>query len=696
MNFNDYLNQQVLSDQEFIAALKACNYSDEGQVKKLISSTHTPAHLNKSVLEKHYVAEGGCYDYFTNFFGTEEFPDGVGQDYFRESYFAPRIGVDFSRFIRTMQICDPAAADECNTYYEDLPEGGRGTLPPVEMYKWGVKTPRQCVANMRHIRDFQEWAGRLVKGWHSADEQIMNMFYMFAALRMSGHKVVLQGQRDNADNGVYPVPSMDPKNPFNMFLHNYMDPMFPQVIDADLIVPLEMQYLEQLARHWTHSRMGNAIGTNNRGDLLFEMWYPEDWFRQYALQNPEYFTAIKETMPAKLLSGYSLMNGADSAQREIIGNWSMRVMPCLPRFAESTEGGLVPIDDFINEQVDVGQRPVFAGRQWMNAPFLLAMMPSPSGGKIIHRPDITKSAEGWPIKPILGRGGWVIRNDFDKDCNYELNQPYSERRYELGFRMDDPDAMLSIIFRNTVFRIKAANECLWAPNAKVAPIAHSNFQLAPGTNERRAPQHVTAKDLDEAVYIECDAHMCGTGDGLMHRLKFTRKPEQANYLPFSNCACGDTLKAVVVNEDGDTREIDVVVVETAAQYGNWVDSILWVQLEEALEAGEAIKYVYCEEDVNEDENATPFTLGENEFLVDTCTEVSNDDVRFLINEAFPENSDSILITYYNSLGEVIGTATGTEGAANGARDLITVAGTGGAALECNADAEYTTITAVFE
>ena len=55
---------------------------------------------------------------------------------------------------------------------------------------------------------------------------------------------------------------------------------------------------------------------------------------------------------------------------------------------------------------------------------------------------------------------------------------------------------------------------------------------------------------------------------------------------------------------------------------------------------------------------------------------------------------TITITYYNALGEVIGTVVGnTESAANVARDLITVGGAIGAPLTCNAEALYTTLTA---
>lgn len=692
--FNEIIHKEKLSDSEYLGALDACNFSDEGQVKKLISSTHTPAKLGKAVAEKHLMSNG-AYDYFKNFFGSEVWEDGQGQDMFREIYYGPEMGYDFSRFVQTMQICDPATADECRTVYEDLPEGGRGALPPMEMYKWGVKTPRQCIANMRHIRDFREWGQKLSRGWQKIDEQIMNMFYMFAALRLAGHKLVLQGYRDPSDNGVYPVPSGDPKNPFQMFLHSYQEPMFPSVIDTDLIVPLEFQYLEQLARHWAHSGGDHSIGENARGDKIYELWYPEDWFRQYAIRNPEYFQAIKELMPAKLLSGYSLMNKSEG-QKEILGNWSMKVMPCLPRFAEATTGGLVPIDNFVTEQVEVGERALFAGRSYLNAPFLMAMVASPKAGTILHRPDLTTSVEGYPIMPIMGRGGWQIRNDYDKECNEDLNMPFSQRRYEIGFRMDDPDASMAMIFRNTVFKTAAANECDWAPNVQVAPITHDNFGLECGTNARRAPQSVTETGYDGTVYIECDAAMCGIGDGLMHRLRFTRKVDNPGYLPFKNCTCGSNIIVVAIDEAGDTREVGATVIETSADYGNWVDSILWVQLEEALEPGECIKHAFCPADEQEDDGGgLPFELGENEVQALTCTEVASDDLQFLLDGALADGVETITITYYNLLGEVIDTITlNTEVAANVARDLITVGGDDGAPLTCNNDAAYTTLTAV--
>jgi hypothetical protein len=652
--FKDYLSQSILSDEDYQAALKACNFSDEGQVKDLITATFTPHAFNNVVAEKHFKANGN-YDYFTNFFGTEVWEDGQGQDEFREAYYAPNIGYDFSMFIRTMQVCDAATADECRTTYMDLPEGGRGALPPMEMYKWGVKTPRQCIANMRHIRAFREWGKKLMEGWYGIDQQIMNMFYMFAAMRLAGHKVLLQGYRDPA-GGVYPVANMDPKNPFGGFLHSYQEPMFPSVQNPDLIVPLEYQYLEQVARFWTHAGSDNHIGVGERGENIYEFWYPEDWYRQYAIRNPEFFEGLKRTMPAKFLQGYSTSNAKDS-MKEVLGNWSMRVMPVLPRFTESTEGGLIPIDNFLTEDVEVGQRSIFAGRDYLNAPFLMAISPSPKAGKILYRPDLTTSVEGWPIQPIMGRGGWKVRNDYDKECNEDMNMPYSQRRYEVGMRMDDPDASMAVIFRNTIVRLLAANECEWAPVTQKAPIRHDDFQAACGTNARRAPQHVTEKGFDGAVYIECDAHVCGKGDGLTHRLKFTRKVDNPGYLPFKNCVCGDTIKLGVVDEDGETTMVNGLVIDTAAAYGSWPESLLWVELEDTLEPGSCIKYAMCEEDEEEDNAELPFVLPDGGLLVVNCNAGEDGVLSLIINDTVPDGyevDDAVNIKRYNADGTSAG------------------------------------------
>lgn len=683
--FNEYDSQQTLSDEQFQAVLADCNFSDEGQVKDLVAKTYTPHKFNEAVAEKHAVA-CGAYDYFSKFYPTRIWEDGQGQDEFDEVYYAPEIGYDFSRFIRTAQICDPATADECNTNYEQLPEGGRGALPPMEFYKWGVETPRQCIANVRHVRHFRQWSKRLLEGWYKTDQQIANMFFMFATIRMAGHKIVTQGE--DTGNGIFPVGSADNKNPFGNFLYNYQEPMFPSINDADTIVPLEFQYLEKVARFWAHTEQGNEIGTSVRGEKVYEFWYPDDWYNQYVLQNPEYFEAIKHTMPKNLLAGYKLMNDNES-EKEVLGNWSMKVMPCLPRFTESTEGGLIPIDNFVNENVEVGQRAVF-DQQFLNAPFLMAIMPSPKAGEILYRPDLTTSLEGWPIMPILGRGGWTIRNDYDKDCNRDLNMPFAQRRYEIGFKMKDPDASMAVIFRNTVYRVQAANQCDWAPIVKKAPVAHDDFGIACGTNQRRAPQNVTATGLDEAVYIECDAHACGSGDGTLHRLKFTRKVENPNYLPFETCGCGDTISLVIVDGDGVNRSVDGVITETTASWGNWPDSMIWVQLDAALAEGECIRYAYCENDDELFEGGQVVV----ECIDDTVDEDLSGDLRLMIDGTINcDATDSAEVKYYDSDGVIIGSAVAvTIVSVNATKDVVVVSAAGD--ITCNADAVTTTITCV--
>ena len=658
---HEFDNCSTISDEDFAAVLESCNFQDEKQVHDLIAKTYTPFKFNEKVAEKHFNKPDSAYNYFSGFFPMEEFGDGQGQDEFSELYYAPTIGYDFSRFIRTMQICDPNAADECRTCYEELPSGGRGTLPPLEMYKWGVKTPRQCIANMRHIRGFREWGSRLLRGWQAVDEQIANMFYMFAAIRLSGHKLILQGER-NADGSISAVANTDPKNPFQSFLYSYQNPMFPQVVDADLIMPLEYQYLELAARYWSHFSADNHVAIGERGQKVFEMWYPEDWYRDNVLKNPQFFDAIKEYMPAATMAGYSLM--ASEHKREVLGNWAVKQMPCLPRFVEATTGGLIPIDNFIEEDVEIGTRPVAAGRDWLNAPFLMMTMPSPKAGKILHRPDLTTSVEGWPIKPILGRGGWVIRNEYDKECNEDMNMPYSQRRYEIGMKLTDPDAMMSVIFRNKVYSIKPSNTCDWAPNTnKKTPPTHDCVSaITCSDNRRNAPAVVSLTDVSN--YVECSCSTCG--DDTIMRLKVTREAYKKDYVPF-DCECGDTVIAVIANSSGEViRTEDVTLIEQMP----FPHSLYWVQLADALADGECIKGIKCYD-------ATPTVATVLDIWDDTDEGQSAlaGDLQLLVDSPLTCGAtDSATLEAFDSDGVSLGTVSVTIVSVNPTNDLYVVSG----------------------
>lgn len=674
---HEFDNCSAISDEDFQAVLDSCEFRDGKQVNDLIAKTYTPYKFNERVAEKHFNKPDSAYNYFTGFYPNEVWEDGQGQDEFSEIYYAPVIGYDFSRFIKTMQICDPNAADECNTCYEELPDGARGVLPPMEMYKWGVQTPRQCIANMRHIRHFRQWGNRLLRGWHSIDEQIQNMFFTFASIRLTGHKVVLQGTT-NSEGQVVAVANNDPKNPFQNFVYNYQQPKFPQIIDADLIMPLEFQYLEFVARYWSQFNADNHVAIGDRGQKVWEMWHPEDWYRDNVLQNPEYFQALKEYKPASTMAGYSL-----DTPREILGNWAMRSMPFLPRFVEATTGGLIPIDNFVNEDVEFGQRPVPAGRDWMNAPFLMATIPSPKSGKILHRPPLSSSVEGWPILPIMGDGGWVIRNDYDKDCNKDLNMPYSQRRYEIGFKLEDPDAAISVIFRNKVFPIVASNQCDWAPNTnkKEPPTHDCATSITCSDNQRQASAIVTTSDLSS--YVECSCETCG--DDTIMRLKLTREAYKKDYTPF-DCDCGDTMVAQIADDTGQVvREEDVVLIEQRP----WPSSLYWVQLDSALADGECIKALRCYDD-------TPTTSA----VLDCWDENSegrsdlNGNLELALDNPLSCNvGDDVDLEVFDSEDNSLGTVTVTIVTEDSATGLYEVSGAGD--LECDlgfADSDHIVAT----
>lgn len=677
---NNFDGCSTISDENFQAVLESCNFQDEKQVIDLIGKSYTPFKFNETVAEKHFNTPDSAYNYFSNFYPTKVWEDGKGQDEYSEVYYAPRIGYDFARFIKTMQICDPNAADECNTCYEELPNGARGALPPIEMYKWGVKTPRQCISNMRHIKDFRQWGNRALRGWHSIDEQIMNMFFMFASIRLTGHKIVTQGVR-GADGRISAYPNVDPKNPFQGFSYNYQQPMFPQVVDADLIMPLEYQYLEVAARYWAHFSSDNHVTIGKRGQKVYEMWYPEDWYRDNVLKNPEYFEALKEYAPADTMAGYSLMaNG----QREILGNWAIRQMPSLPRFVESTEGGLIPTDNFVTEQVEFGDRPVPAGREWLNAPFLMMCMPSSKSGNILYRPDLTTSVEGFPILPIMGRGGWRIRNDYDKECNEDLNMPYSQRRYEIGFQLTDPDAAMSVIFRNKIFQIRPSNECDWAPNTyKKDPVDHScASNLTCSDNQRHAPSVVTT--IDESQYVECACAACGS-DGTLMRLKVTREAYKADYTPFDGCECGDTMIAIIGDSSGNTiRNEDVVLTEQMP----WPHSLYWVTLSDPLNEGECIKGLKCY-----DSTPTVASVLDIWDETDEGREALNGDLELLLDAPLSCGAtDSATLEAFDADGASLGTVAVTIVSANVAGDLYVVSGAGDLVKELYAGQATVSIT----
>lgn len=630
-----------MTAEEYAAILQGCNFRDPNQVSELVTSTHTNTMFNEKVEERQVNSPLGAYNYFGGLFGKEEWPDGQGHDQIREYYADPYVPMTFSHFVRQSQICDPNLANECDRDRCEIPEGGRGTLPGQVFFKWGFKTPRDCIANIRHIRQFRYWAAKIIRSRELVDEQVMNMFYLMAAIQTTGSKITMQGVRD-ADGTLKLASSTNPRNPLRGGLFNYIEDRFPSPTNLADIVPLTAQNLQGLARFWGQFPKGNEAAKGPRGENIYEFWHPDDWFETEAIRDPDYMKKLEATMPNKLFAGTLYAEG----EREVVGNFAPRIMPWLPRYAPTSDGQIVPVDSHVGVDIEVGQE--FVGSvDFENAPYGLAVIASGKQGTVLSRPTLTESGAGFPIMPIAGNGPWVIRNDYDATCNADLNKPYSQKDYELGFRMDDPQASVAFLFRRRVFPQRPINECDLAPIFNVAPntVDCPLTTVACGDNKRRESDDLTRNP--GADYVSCMATSCGnTLVAPFHYIvRIDRKSNQPGYNSLG-CECGSAVNLYIYDENGVySRQIQGIYKSDAQSFP---DARYFVETTEALAAGECIKGIACAD-------LTPLQGN----AVDAW-DVEDGVVGFILDDSITcDVGETVEVRYYDVNGVVLGTVTGT-------------------------------------
>lgn len=626
-----------MTSQEYLDALEACNWHDPAERNKLVTSSYTNVKFSEKVLQKELRNELGAFNYFGALFGTEVWQDGQGMDEVREFYVPPHVPYSFAYFVRQMQICDPNLADECRRDRCQVPQGGRGTLPGMQFFKWGFETPRDCIASIRSIRQFREWSLKIIDGRDKIDEQVKNIFYTMAGLYLSGNKVVLQGYRENGLLKL--VPSNNPRNPFRGGLYNYMEEKFPQPTNLQDLLPLTSEMMEVAARFWSLEGAQYKTTTGKRGEPIFEVWTPDDLYRNEFLENPDRQKQIVTTMPTSMFPGWTLQPG----EREVIGNFAPKVMPWLPRFAPTNTGKIIPVDNKVGVDIEVGKE-YLTSLDFENAPIGVANIINGKLGTIMSRPTLTTSGAGFPIKPISMDSGWVIRNDYDKECNPDLNMPFSQRDYEMGYRLDDPNAGTAILFRRQVFNMRPINDCDLAPIFYVeeAPVDCALTNIGCSGNKKRENNSIV--DPYNVKYVHCTEASCSnpdTGSPYLYIIKIDRRANQPGYDSLG-CTCGDALKLYVYDENGEfDREVAGVLVDTkqAYPYARYYVSTLAV-----LAEGECIKGIACGDD-------TPLQ-GEAIDVYD----LEDGDVVFTLSSSIGCDSvgDDVQVRFYDEDRNVIG------------------------------------------
>lgn len=592
------------------------------------------------------------YKYLTSLFPTRVWNDWSGQTELGSVYHAAYLPFDLSIFQRSMNICSPDSLDECHTDYCEIPRGGISHIPELEMYKTGFKTKPMCIANIRTSMQAKKVAEFIVKERFQVDENVMNSFYVMALIRMLGHKWILEVETD-ANGNTVPVTNVNPYNCMGGYRYSYLNPLFPMAGNINNIAPLGLDTLDLLGRALVDSRNPNHTGMGPRGEPIFELWHGSDWYRQEIIDNPEWIERNKYTMPAKLLAGYT----NDPGEREVVGNFSMKVMANLPRFAESTEGGLTVVQPMQQVEVDEGTRSIHSYVEYGNAPFGLTVALGRGIGEILSRPAISTGIEGREIMPITGNGDWVYRNDYDKDCNEDLNMPHFRKRFEMGFRMKDGDAGWGFIHRNKGFRIRPINMCNLKPVFKVAPATLGcDSILTIGCNPQNDKVSNSIITATTARRVACGSEMCGKDTiwrlAIRHENQDSIAPGQS---PLGSCVCGDSIQVFVGDADGDvTLQVPATIIEIMRPTQNYPRFQIFVELEAALSAGFCIHSVACKDDTPN--NATVIHCIDD----DDDDNLAVDEVRYVLDSSLPCVAGSdVTITYYDAEGTSLGTVSGT-------------------------------------
>lgn len=640
---------------EWQAAIDACGGdASQGTLVNLVYGDGPLALWNNIVQQMHAVRDN-LYNYLTGIFPTREWKDWQGVTEQGKIYHPAYIPFDLSIFQRSMQICSPGSLNECKTDYCEVPQGGISNLPELEMYRTGFKTQPLCMANIRTSMIAKQVAEYIVNERYQVDEQVMDMFYTMAMLRMIGHKWTLEYESDG-NGGIQPVSNTNPYNMLQAFRYNYMNTLFPAATDVQNIMPFDFSIMDMFGRSLSTSRNPNFVAKGPRNEPIFEMWHTGDWYRQEILENPEYVERNKYTKPTELLPGYAM--AGEGTVKEIIGNFSMREISALPKFTESTQGGLTVVQQKTNVAVDSGNRAIHNFREYDNAPFGLVVMLGKEVGEILTRPAITTGIEGRPVQPITGDGDWVYWNEYDKECNPEKNMPYFKKRFEMGFRPKNPDASWGFLHRTKKFRLRPVQTCNLNPIFKIAPSESSCAIVTVGCNPLNDPMsNNIIDDSAGARKIMCSSKMCGSDT--IYRLTVRREnidsisPDQN---PLQDCDCGDTIQVFIGDEDGDTAKIrNATIIDYFRPNVVNPNPVIVVNLASALSAGECVKGIACKD-------ATPTVA-----TMISCTDSEEDDDLeadhiLAVFDSLVDGKNvgsSGTLTYYDEDGSSLGTVSVT-------------------------------------
>jgi hypothetical protein len=633
-------NKQTV--QDWLDYANSCDLASEDGNIRLLMHEHTPAIINP-IINTRMGKQRNC-QYFVNMFESAIQPDGQSFDEINNVYHPNYTPKSFSFLVKNQQPCDPLTTNACDRHFEEIPSGGKSSLPQGGFFNWGLKTKPYCLQNFRTIPRFLDWLGKEAEDRARTSMIHLELFYLQVFLLTAGHKVVLEGKKQG-DGSFVPYPSSDPRNPLTGYKYNWMSQFFPHVDDPNNILPLDVQTLQRLGRNWGENDNAAPIAFSGEGNGLYNLWIGDDW-RTQEVDRFEDFAKLFMSIPnTQMLEGYRFEEGMKTA----FGRFMLESRFNLPRFAvDEATGGIVMVQDQIGVDVEVGQE-FLRNPQWMDAPFRLAVSPTRDQATILSRPPLSVHGNGAPIPVIPAFGGWKIKNEYDKDCNPHRLLPHWESWNEVGYRPKNPDGSMAIMYRARTFLNAPQNFCDLAPVFEVqSPEYANNFTNIGCENKRAMPNSVTELRVNQTD-IRCSAQSCARPN--IYKIKVESLAPLNPDAQTIGCPCGSTLTVLIENAAGVIREEQATLIDNSFGYpfGDY-----YIEFSGPLASTDCVRAVRCND-------ATPL-VG----LVTACTDISTGVVKFALDNAIVGAAvgNSVRVTYFNSAGTQVGTINGTLTALN--------------------------------
>lgn len=534
--------------QAFLDQVASCDWQNPANVSELITSRHTPQAF-RSELQRSYYGPGensdsaGALDpnnvlgYWTGLFGTEQFPNGQGVSLKTEVYHVPQLQPSLARFKKLLQPTDYTDITRCNPCREELPTGGYSTMD-IELFHHHIRTQPFCVENIKYIRDWVNYMDMVIADQKSFDTQIMHEFILAMVIRTAGNKILLESGHSGA--------GASNRNILPDYPMSYRDKYFPNVEDPDAIEPFDLSTAEELQFELTErGNTGGAVGFDPSGSPIFEFITSSDWYRNNVLRNQEYAEKVKYVMPQMLFRGFSL-NSVDT-----YNGLRAKVMPWLPRFADSTTGGITIVPFHTNEAVEIGNEAI-SNADYRYAPYEIIYQVSPNQFNLLsHTPP--GQSQGIPVESVISDRPWYAWNEYDKECNPEKNMPFWKRDYASGVAPKKPDESTLILARRQIFRKSPKNNCDVYDRLSVTPVT-ADCTIADCGQEIALQDSITSLDTVPTYAVVKRSIACGDPTFLILEVEHRDKlPE------FVIAACGATVALNL--SDGST--INGTVIDTS-------------------------------------------------------------------------------------------------------------------------------------